>query len=501
MTRTVPDNLIASFSSFVAAHMGLHFPPAAWRDLERGARTAAADLGMVDAEEFVRWVLASPAISQSVQVLARHLTVGETYFFREKPALDALEQRLLPELIAARRNTTRRIRIWSAACCTGEEPYTLAIILSRLLPDWKEWDVRILGTDINARFLEQAAAGVYREWSFRATPDWCKARYFKASPDGQTIDPEIKKMVTFSSLNLATGDFVSQGLIAGGIDIIFCRNALMYFTQDQAIRAIQRIAYSLRPGGCFFLGHAETLRGLSEDFHLRHSGDAFYYQRKDAPPPRRIPRPARAPATAAPDHVAWVDVIRLASERVEALAGRASAFNLPTLPPGRRDLGPALDLMRRERFTEALVLLRELRPESGEDPEALLLEAMLLTNGGRFADAEEVCRRLLAVDGSNAGARCAMALCREAVGDPEGAAEHDRIAVHLDPGFAMPRLHLGLLARRAGERSVARQELGEALALLRREDAGRLLLFGGGFGRDALIALCRSALIECGGPP
>ncbi|MBV9993905.1 MAG: tetratricopeptide repeat protein [Caulobacteraceae bacterium] len=336
-------------------------------------------------------------------------------------------------------------------------------------------------------------------WALRETSNDRRRAWFRQEGGHYLLDESIRGAVAFELRNIAADDHDLWAKDA--YDVVFCRNALMYFTQDQAIRAIQRIAYSLRPGGCFFLGHAETLRGLSEDFHLRHSGDAFYYQRKDAPPPRRIPRPARAPATAAPDHVAWVDVIRLASERVEALAGRASAFNLPTLPPGRRDLGPALDLMRRERFTEALVLLRELRPESGEDPEALLLEAMLLTNGGRFADAEEVCRRLLAVDGSNAGARCAMALCREAVGDPEGAAEHDRIAVHLDPGFAMPRLHLGLLARRAGERSVARQELGEALALLRREDAGRLLLFGGGFGRDALIALCRSALIECGGPP
>src|SRR6185312_3207575 len=155
--------------------------------------------------------------------------------------------------------------------------------------------------------------------------------------------------------------------------------------------------------------------------------------------------------------------------------------------------------MRRERFADALALLGQLVPDANQDPDALLLRASLLTNGGRIAESEAVCWRLLALDDLNAGAHYLMALCREQAGDLSAAAEHDQSATHLDPGFAMPRLHLGLLARRRGDVAGARREIGLAQVLLAREDAPRVLLFGGGFSREALMALCRSELLAMGG--
>ena len=112
-----------------------------------------------------------------------------------------------------------------------------------------------------------------------------------------------------------------------------------------------------------------------------------------------------------------------------------------------------------------------------------------------------MCERLLAIDELNAGAHYALALCREGDGDRQGAIDHDQVAIYLDGSFAMPRLHLGLVARKRGDLETARRELGQALVLLQREDAARLLLFGGGFGRDALVALCRAELAGCGGSP
>jgi chemotaxis protein methyltransferase CheR len=128
------------------------------------------------------------------------------------------------------------------------------------------------------------------------------------------------------------------------------------------------------------------------------------------------------------------------------------------------------------------------------DPEALLLRAALLTHSGQLDVAERMCAELLELDELNAGAHYLLALCREGAGDRAAAIDHDQVAVYLDPAFAMPRLHMGLLARRAGQRAVARRELGLALPLLQREDAARLLLFGGGFNRDTLAALCRAEL-------
>jgi chemotaxis protein methyltransferase CheR len=138
--------------------------------------------------------------------------------------------------------------------------------------------------------------------------------------------------------------------------------------------------------------------------------------------------------------------------------------------------------------------VRGLPAEAARDPDVLLLAAALYTHGGQLADAEEACARLLEVDELSAGAHYLIALCREGAGDRIRAEHHDQIAVYLDPGFAMPHLHLGLLARRAGDRTTARRELEQAALLLQREESARLILFGGGFGREALVALCRTEL-------
>lgn len=152
-----------------------------------------------------------------------------------------------------------------------------------------------------------------------------------------------------------------------------------------------------------------------------------------------------------------------------------------------------MDLLRQERFDDAFALVRA---EPG--PDAQLLRAVLLTDLGRLDDAETECGRLLDVDGLHAGAHYLLAVTREGAGDPATAGSHARTAAYLDPGFAMPRLRLGLLARSRGDTATARQEFAAALTLLVGESPDRLLLFGGGFTRTALADLCRTELRACG---
>jgi chemotaxis protein methyltransferase CheR len=198
----------------------------------------------------------------------------------------------------------------------------------------------------------------------------------------------------------------------------------------------------------------------------------------------------------------WIDAIRRATERIETLTAPAPR---PLGPVPRAvpswDLGRAHELLRQERFTEAIETMQRLPPESDRDPDVLLLHAALQTHRGQLADAEDACQRLLAVDELSAGAHYLLALCREGARDRPNAVYHDQVATYLDPGFAMPHLHLGLLARREGDHVTAQRELGQALLLLQGEDSARLLLFGGGFGRDTLLALCRTELQGCGGTP
>jgi len=434
--------------------------------------------------------------------LAREVTVGETYFFRNSQQFDALVDIAPPDRMRAN-VATRRLRLLSAGCASGEEAYSLAIALRETV-GIIGWEVSLRAIDINPGALEKAAGARYSSWALRETPPRTRERWFHAAGRDFVLDPEIRAAVRFDERNLAVDD--AELWQPESLDVVFCRNVIMYFAPERAQALIGRIARALQPGGYLFLGHAETLRGLSEDFHLRHTHDTFYYQRKEearpAPPPpiTRSRRDAVNDTQPVADD-AWVDMIRDASERVAALAaGSSQPQERQTREPPPNLIG-VLDLLKREQFADALNLLRSSAQGDNQDPDRLLLEATLLANCRLLPAAEDACRLLLSIDELNAGAYYVLALCRESVGDSVGAAEHDRVAAYLDPCFAMPRLHLGLLARRAREQDVAQRELALASVLLKREDASRLLLFGGGFNRDSLLALCESALRDCSCAP
>ncbi|HVJ53732.1 MAG TPA: protein-glutamate O-methyltransferase CheR [Aliidongia sp.] len=430
--------------------------------------------------------------------LARELTVGETYFFRHGEQFRALVEVALPERLR-RRGFPGPLRLLSAGCASGEEAYSIAIAL-RELGGGSAAEAQIRGVDLNPTVLAKAEAGRYSSWSLRDVSESTQRRWFRPEGREMVLDETVRRSVRFDARNLAAED--PELWRPESWDVIFCRNVLMYFEPAQMQAAIARIAQSLLPGGFLFLGHAETLRGISDAFHLRHTHDTFYYERKggsDDRAPAGDSRPYRAPpdmpVAASGIDTDWVGAIRAATERVATLVPAVAEAPLR----GTWDVTPALDLLRQERFAEALAHLHD--GPAAVDPDRLLLEAALLVQSGRLDAAEEAGRRLLAIDELNAGARYVLALCREHADDLAGAAEQDRVAAYLDPSFAMPRLHLGLLARRGGDTGTARRELGQALILLKREEASRLLLFGGGFGRDALVALCESALKECGGRP
>jgi len=442
---------------------------------------------------------------EELRALALELTVTETYFFRNQDQFRAFAEVALPERLVARA-AARTLRLLSAGCASGEEPYSLAILIRERLAN-PMWDVSIVAVDVNAVMLEKAARARYSAWALRETPPELQRRWFKGEGRELTLDDEIRKAVAFHEHNLVEDD--PRLWAPESYDVVFCRNVIMYFTPEIAQRLIARITRALCPGGYLFLGHAETLRGLSNDYHLRHTHGTFYYQRKDVPSHAALTPPPTASTAPSQDlawATTWVETVQRASERIHALTKRPartseSREGASNAGHSATDLNVALELLKRERYSDALALLGRLPAASARDPDILLLRAILLTHGGQLAAAEKVCADLLRLDELNTGAHFVLALCREGAGDRQGAVDHDQVAAYLDPGFAMPRLHLGLLARRLGDREAARRELGQALLLLRREDASRLLLFGGGFGREALVALCRTELVAAGGRP
>ncbi len=496
---------VERFRDLVTRCLGLHFDESKLPVIGELLRNRLEATGL-PCDSYLETLRTDSRLAE-ISLLAQDLTVNETYFFRNIEQFRVFSAVALPERLAARAGS-RRLRILSAGCASGEEPYSLAIAARETVDPG--WEISIRAVDINPEMIKKAAAGRYSKWVLRETPADIQGRWFQAEKNDVVLDAAIRASVKFDVRNLAADD--PDLFEPEAYDIVFCRNVIMYFTPESAIGLVQRLTRALAPGGYLFLGHAETLRGLSQDFHLRHSHGTFYYERKE-----RIEPPARRAIGLAPHAIAvsplpqplpslsgdWVDAIGRASGRIERLADATRHTALEEVDArgqGARlwDLAAPIDLLRKERFADALHLVENLPPESAADPDVLLLLAVLLVQSAQFSRALHVCRGLLKADDLNAGAHYVLALCREGEGDRRGAAEHDQVAAYLDPAFAMPHLHLGRLMRREGDRKGARRELRLALALLQREDASRLLLFGGGFSRNALVALCRGELVACG---
>ena len=209
--------------------------------------------------------------------LLNEVTIGETSLFRSQPQVDAIRQVILPELVAEKsKQVIKRMRIWSAGCSTGEEAYTLAMIMleekERLL---KEWTVEILATDLNDRSVETAKAGIYGDYALRSTTDYYKRKYFTPVDDKKLqVNPEVKKLINFSRLNLQDD---SKMLFMKGMDLIFCCNVLIYFDGPSKTKVVNHFFNNLNTGGYFFLGTSESLLKLNEQFHLVHFPGAIGY--------------------------------------------------------------------------------------------------------------------------------------------------------------------------------------------------------------------------------
>lgn len=489
---TPTDGELARFAAAVAARLGFRIEAERARELVEQRAEACG-------EPIARYLHRLDAADPSeLRVLARELTVGETYFLRHGEQFRAFVDVVVPDRLAR-----GALRVLSAGCSSGEEPYTLAMLLRESFPDQR---FELFAVDLNPESIARARTGRYSRWSLRATPPELEQRWFQREGRDVVVVPELRARVTFEPANLLEDGVLTS---RGRWDVVFCRNVMMYFTEERADALIARFAHALAPGGYLFLGHAETLRDRTDDFALCHTHGAFYYQRRPTVASGGVDlRALEDRAAAAPDVLApqWYDDIRAATRRVHAMVDDALDPARPVPPEARRPPPPTLrkelpairELLAQERFGEALEKLEQMRATAVDNPDVATLHALVLTHAGRFDEAREACRDVLAADSSSAGANYLLALCCDSTGDTLGAARCAEIAAQLDPSFAMPRMHLGLLARRTGARDLASRELTRAIALLEGEAQARLELYGGGFSRQALLAMCRAELAAIG---
>lgn len=258
---------------------GIYHPDNKLRLLQDRCGRRMKELKVQSMREYFECLTIRPVRQAELIALLNEITIGETCFFRNQPQLEALRRIVLPTILQAKSKLPlRRLRIWSAGCSTGEEPYTLRMLQleEEATGQLKDWSVEILATDLNERSLAHARAAVYGQYSTRNLPPAYRQRYFIPRGDELQVNAVGRANISFSRLNLSDD---ARMTFMKSMDVIFCCNVLIYFDLASKRRVIQHFYNNLLPHGYLFLGHSESLYGVSEDFRLIHLPGSTAYMK------------------------------------------------------------------------------------------------------------------------------------------------------------------------------------------------------------------------------
>jgi chemotaxis protein methyltransferase CheR len=440
MNRKLTDDELSMVCEAIASRMGLHFPVERWAMLRRNLVLAAREFGFHDMTGFIQWLLSAPLNKEQTDILAAHLTISETYFWREPQVFTALTDYILPELIrsksreqgaGSKEQRERSIRIWSAGCSTGEEPYSIAIALKKTIQKIEDWNITILATDINPKALEKAVAGIYGTWSFRNSPAWLRSTWFHNKEDRQyEIIPEIKKMVTFSCLSLVEMSAIGN---VSAMDIIFCRNVLMYFTKEWVTKISQNLFNSLSEDGWFVVSSSELSSWVFPQFTpVNFPGAVLYRKGKNGSayscdiPSDEMPEPSSDTAFLTTE----VSPKRVVKEVAKVVA-KEDIVNTPE-----------------ESYTDKIFAIR------------------LLANLGHLAEALSLCNEAIASEKLTPGLYFLRASILQELDNSSEAIASLKKAIYIDPDYVMGHFALGNLYNRQGNDRNAKQHFNNVLDLL-----------------------------------
>ena len=273
---------LTAFHSLLTAQTGLTIAASDYDKVNRFLQHRLAELRLADFSSYLE-LLSAPSLmaDQEWQHIVQALTVPESFFLRDKGQMRILQEHILPELIQ-RNRFSRQLRIWSAGCSTGEEPYSIALLLQQLLPDIHDWDILILGTDINDKVLTKARAGLYTRWSLRDV-DSEILTYFQPAAQGLlSLDAAIRDKVSFRRVNLLQTPF--PDLEINEIDLILCRNVFIYFDQQAIASVLEKFIQTLKPHGYLITGHGELYQQALNGLETCLFVESVVYQRSTKKP-------------------------------------------------------------------------------------------------------------------------------------------------------------------------------------------------------------------------
>lgn len=460
MSRVLDDAEYAATTAALVRLAGLVFD-----DSRRAALSAIVhdriertDRGGV--HDYLAWVSSPEGVAER-QLLLDAVTIQETHFFRNQPQIDALRRTVLPELVARARSERRPLTIWSAGCSTGEEPYTLAMVLLQLMAG-SNVPVRIVGTDVSAAALAVAESGVYSGRTIELAEAGAAQRWFAEQPGGAfSVLPAVRELVEFRLHNLVTEEPPAD---LGRVDLVVCRNVTIYFSRETTRALVNRFHQVLVPGGYLLLGHAETLWQISDAFTLVPVGEAFAY-RRDRHSTRPGHRPV-GPAPAPPPPPAPGAATRSLRARLRA----------PVRLPRRSPPPPA--------------------PSWAPSPNDDLVAARAALVEGRYQEAATLAARATAAHPLLAAAYVVEGRALANLSDHDGTIAALRKAIFLDPSAGDAHFLLATALARAGDPSAAARSFATAAQTLPNATPERLTDLLDGRAVSDLVDLCRQLVAD-----
>jgi chemotaxis protein methyltransferase CheR len=485
------DELYLRFRELVLSRAGLHYPERKRADLLHGLSLALNAGGYPSFE-----ALYADAISSEPawDLILAHLTIGETYFFRNGPQFDALRQHILPDILK-RRSATRGLRVWSAGCATGEEPYSLAMTIGDLLGGDSLWHVSILATDINPRFLERAREALYGDWSFRETPEELRARFWTKEQNRWRLRPEIRRLVSFARLNLAEPCYPSLANGTTAIDLLVCRNVTIYFDAAITRQVVERFFSALAPGGWLIVGHSEPQASVYQQFEVHNFPNTVVYRKPLDAPTFALERgpgldlhsqPSGDQSWSAPAPAgARAAARRTQTGPLRSPGGRLSPLR-ETLPDSQPPAAP--DRPRQRRGTS------ELRLVSSAEVAALIKLGRQCADRGDWPGAETYCNQVLTYDSLCIEAHYLLAQVYEHQGALDPALAAYRRTVYLDRGYVPGLIGMANIWRQLGRPREASRYYEIALRQLEQLPAFAVVRGAEGATAGDLVALVNQQL-------
>jgi len=466
-------------------NLGLFYSDERLEMLATRLNRAAKEAGLSPVE-YISRLLDEAWNRNTISSLVKNLTVPETYFFRDEMVFKVLESNIIPDIVQRSITQNEKITVWSTSCATGEEPYSVAIYLHRLLPANLLSKVEILATDINEDYLARAAEGIYRKWSLRATPEYLRHAYFsEVAPGKFQVVEQIRNLVKFEYANLVSlnSDFQKET-----VDLLLCRNTLIYFSKTQADAVMNSLSLALRAKSWLILAPAEVSLAPPEHFELiRHCG-AIVFRKRDVVS-AQLEIPPKLPLAPAP--VALTPRTKPRSRTKNQEKSSRNQISSSTL--GEPKLQMAKRLVLEGRYDEAASICIALMKDSEDkNIEAATIVAEWCSRRGNLSEALSLIDSAILREPLEVGLYFRKAMILHEKNDVAGAIEPLKQSLFLDPQFVLGEFTLSSYFAKLGNQRQASIHLRNTETLLSALPADSILPESDGMSAGQLLALVRS---------